>query len=290
MADNKDQRLTYPKRLKPFNHRGATYTKIYPLQNRLRSGYAVDTPGGDPGKKGANGRLINVLGDYVDFYIEEIEADFQMEGTTAQSQRLRQFFPHNFAQTTLTVRGRAPNSFQYNRLSAFVRASHQFAMRGREMPSYANTDVLRYIVHPKTGEQYVQPTMRLVIRNSDAGPYPYNGNPKTGTGSKTVKGKHQKWRLEGYIKKIPAGAQHHDPAPAFEFDFTISESEHHGNTGIWKDDAVFGSQLKSWTKVFRSQGKESFIKDPEKNNAMDTITEEDVWSDDYLGGPFADIW
>lgn len=239
----------------PNNYRSGS---IYPLGNPLRRGYGVDVFNRDPSDLKPSARFINVKGETLDFWIEEIEAKFDMAGTTAQSQKVRQFFPHNMVQPSVTIRGRAPNSYQFNRLAAFVRVGQFEGLSGRELRALG---VPVRNVTDRQGRSVVIPTLRLIIRNGSgdaalAGEkYPFSG--------RTVKGRHQAWKLEGYVKAFKAGAQRFDPAPSFEFEYLIAESQgpsqDQPNVGIWSDTAVAGDDIRPWADIFRDKGKKGFV-------------------------------
>lgn len=240
--------------LREYRSRSYRSGKIYGAHLPLRRGYGVTAFDFNPANKSPNGRFINVKGEKIDFYIEEIEANFEMAGTTAQSHTKRQFFPHNMVQPSVTIRGRAPNSYQYNRLSSFVRVAQYQSLNTRQLR--ASGVPLRNLDN-KRGDIIV-PTVRLLIRNGsgqsalDGSGFPYRG--------RSVKGRHQSWVLEGYVKLMPAGARRHDPAPGFEFQFMIAESQQNGtNIGIWSDTAVAGHQIRPWIDIFKSRGKKGFV-------------------------------
>lgn len=222
----------------------------YPLDNRLDRGYGVATPDIDPASRQWNGRLIDMRGQRIHFWIEDIEASFAMGGTTAQSRTLRQFFPHNMVQPSVTVRGRAPNSFQYNRLASFVRRAQSDVVSAKELGRNGINLRTRGL---QGGGDSVVSTVELTVRAGITSKYPFSG--------RTVKGRHKAWKLEGYIKSMPAGGQRFNQAPAFQFEFLIAESElsQSANIGIWSDTAVQGNQILPWITIFKSRGKEGFV-------------------------------
>lgn len=228
-------------KLHPFNH--SHHRNIYPMQNSLGRGYAVSTP--NASLQGTNARFINVLGEYIDFYIEDIQADFSMAGSTGQSRTLRQFFPHNFVQPSIVVSGTQPNSHQYNRLAAFIRVTQHLSLSGLRLgndnkPVRTATDA--------QGNVFIKETVRLLISN---GTKDYNV-----IHGRNVKGIHKPWRLEGYIKSMQAGAEHFQQAPQYQFEFLVAKSQ----SGIWKDHAVLGDQIRSWTEIFNNFGpRQGFI-------------------------------
>lgn len=248
----KKRRIRNPDSAVEFDNSDYQSGKVYGLHLPLRRGYGVTAHDVNPANKQPNGRLINVRGEKIDFWIEEMETAFEMAGSTGQSHKLRQFFPHNMVQPSIKIRGRAPNSFQYNRLASFIRVGQHDAL---------STDELREAGIPlrnvsnKEGQTYIIPTLRFIIRNGSG-----NGKRKFPYNSRNVKGIHKAWKLEGYVKGMAAGAQRHDPAPAFEFEFMVAESEQTGQVGIWDDIAVAGDQIRPWIDIFESAGKSGFIR------------------------------
>lgn len=281
MARNNDNSIPAPipqPSVTDFNPRRYKSGRIYPLQNQLRRGYGVTGSDTDPGKRSANARFINIKGEKIDFYIEEMSANFSMAGTTGQSHHVRQFFPHNMVQPSITITGRAPNSYQYNRLSAFIRVGQDTGLSGQAL---RNAGIpLRNIPNAKQGPTLI-PTLRLLIRRGvggssirGGGRFPYEG--------RTVKGSHQAWRLEGYVKSMPAGAKHFEYAPQFTFEFLIAESQgpRQGdpNVGIWKDIAVAGDEIKPWIDIFQSGKRRTRGFEKNTGNALSEKIIDDVFS------------
>jgi hypothetical protein len=228
----------------------AHHREIYPGQNQLNRGYAVQTPKVDPAKRNGNGRFVNQLGEKITFYIEQIEANFEMAGQTAQSRSLRQFFPHNMVQPSIMVTGIAPNSYQYNRLADFVRVSHVLSLRGRGLRDQ-NKPFRNFL--DAQGRTVMIPTIRFDISN---------GTEFKLRNGRTIKGIHKPWKLEGYVRSMTAGAEHFQQAPPFQFEFVIAESlskPAYPNFGIWNDFAVTGDQIRSWMEIFKSHGKKGFV-------------------------------
>lgn len=254
--------------------------KIYPLQNPLKRGYGVADPDVNPAGKSPNARFVNQRNEKIDFWVEDMIANFSMTGTTAQSRSLRQFIPHNVVQPSITVTGRAPNSFQYNRLASFIRASHWNALNVNQLVEQGIA--VRHEMD--LGRSMPVPTVRLVIRNGNDSRFPYNG--------RNVKGIHVPWALEGYVKSMKAGAERFNQAPQFQFEFLIAESLMKPNLGLWRDTRVYGSQIKPWLDFIKKDGsyvtvntKDSQTKDPKdqsSNNApssdMPTLPQSDPFA------------
>lgn len=224
----------------PYSH--DRHRAIEPLASPINRGYDnTGQPNGQgsplwtkPGSQSwvdaRNGWITNQFFEHIPLIIEEVETGFEMGGSTAQSRTYRQFFPRNFTKPLITVRGRMVNDFEYNRLASMVRVSHLASLDDGFVPhSGLNT-------RTDTNGDYL-PTITLsVFRGGYAG--------------RTVKGPHRPWRVEGYIKRIDAGAQRHNPAPPFEFDFVVAYS--HDGYGLYHDEPIEGSDLVSWTQVFNA--------------------------------------
>jgi hypothetical protein len=234
-----------------YDHTQYSSGKVYPLQNPIKRGYGVADPDINPADRQANARMTNQKGEDIDFWVEEITANFAMTGSTAQSRNVRQFIPHNVVQPTITVSGRAPNQFQYNRMASFVRASHYTALHQGEQ--------IRETITPG-GKKIKSETVRLLVRNGSQ-PGVWNAQrTKKRDGDrrgKRVKGIHVPWLVEGYIKSMKAGGERFNPAPQFQFEFFVAEStfkQGNINMGMWEDVRVYGSELKPWLDWISKSG------------------------------------
>lgn len=244
----------------PFNYKryksGSPAGNIYPLQNEIAKGWGVTSQNV---RRQTNGMMVNQLGEQIKFYIEEIELDFELAGTTGQSRTLRQFFPHNMVQPSIKVRGRCPNSFQYMELGAFIRASQMLALQERRVAN-SGADFRNEIVPDATGKRssvYSQTTKLVILPGSQKNKnFPYNG--------RNVKGRHNTLQFEGYVKAMTTGARRFDHAPQFEFEFFIAETTQSAPQGIgfWNDTRVYGSQILPWMQIFKSRGAKGFVRDP----------------------------
>lgn len=220
---------------------------IYPLQNRVSTGHDAETVPRShyPGlAKQANGKMWNQLNQWVYLWIEEIEADFGLSGSYAQSRTKRQFYPHNIIQPSVKVTATFPSQHAANLFSAFVHTSHHYALRGVEL----RERVIPARNRPGDSSTLV-PTVKFLL----------NGGNSRFNGSKTSKGNHRPWLLEGYIKTVDAGAERFDYAPTRQFEFTIAESVQSKNIGIWNDEAVQGSTLASWMDIFSQNPLNDFV-------------------------------
>jgi hypothetical protein len=205
-------------------------------------GGAVRTPDIEPGKGRHadtwNVRLTNPAGWQIPMWVYEVEASFQLNGESVQSNQKRQFFPRNMVQPTMTVRGQVPNNYQYNRLALFVRDSHYFALNSNyiaRMEALAGKKLS--VAHDATGA--ANPLVTMEIRKG------------TATSGRNVKGPNNPMVLQGLIKNMTAGASRYEYAKEFEFDFVIATSQKAGQVGVYSDVLSNGSQILSWMDIFK---------------------------------------
>lgn len=250
--------------------------------NPINRGYAVQFPTADPASNNANGLLTDQLGRRIYFWIENVEANVTMNGSTGQSRSVRQFFPRNMIQPTFTIQGRMPDSFKFNKLAGFVRESQWLARSGRyfKMQRMRGTDIAyNNFKDSNSGDSIYDPTIQLTIagrapQSEWQGHYGTSfkdpvieaggdSNPDSGT---TRKGINRGWVLKGYIQNIQAGAKRFDPAPQFQFQFLVSQMQ----DGAWTDESVDVAGLKtlSWMDQFANRKMNEFVAlgDPNKKN------------------------
>lgn len=188
----------------------------------------------DIGTRGSRALLRNQAGDEIALWVYEIETSFSMDGALVQSVHHREFYPHNFVQPTLTVRGQTPNSFEYNRLSEFIRESHQKA-----------------VFYDESG--YVSPAIRFELRGGGH------------TTERNTKGYHQRLVLRGFVPKFGRGARRFEFSQNYEFDFVVTRSL----TGLMTDERVAGLQLKAWAEVVADPSADGFVRDPDAGDFLD---------------------
>lgn len=244
---------------------------IYGTHIPLDRGYAVKFPTSDPKANNANGKLTDQLGREIYFWIEEMSAQIQMNGSTGQSQSVRQFFPRNMTQPSFTIVGRMPDSYKYNVLAAFVRESQWLSKGGRTLKQQVlDGQAVAYNNYSDAGKTglagdsvYI-PTIRLEIAGRlNNGSYnsvgnrnfkpPSESNDASGT---TQKGRNRSWTLDGYIRNMQAGAKRFDPAPQFSFEFLVSQVK----DGAWTDeeDTGRGLEILSWAEQFANRPMNGF--------------------------------
>ena len=224
----------------------------------IDQGYAVKFPNADPAGR-SNGMISDQFGRKIYFWVEEMEASVNMAGSTSQSRRTRQFFPHNMNQPSFVIRGRCPDSYRFNQLAEFVRESQYASVSGKELRamgssvSYNNSRVSDTAGNP-TGDSIFDPTVKLTILGR---PTNNTGNPFIdGSDSpNATKGKNHEWVMNGYIKNIQAGAKKFDPAPAFEFEFLVSQVK----VGLWTDADTKPTETLNWMTTFASAPRNTFV-------------------------------
>ncbi|WP_028058417.1 hypothetical protein [Candidatus Solirubrobacter pratensis] len=177
----------------------------------IAKGYAVRWARTTPETNGGNAVLINQSGDHIGLWVTDVTADFEMAGTTAQSARKRDFYPHNFVQPHLNVKGQSGDSYQYQRIAEFVRDSH-----------------LKSILY-SDHDNVTTPTVTLTVlgRGFDA--------------ARNMRGSTQTIIVDGYIESIQRGAQKAQFSPEWEFDFIVSKAR----SWLMTDEKVKGRKLKN---------------------------------------------
>lgn len=78
---------------------------------------------------GSNARLYFPWNDgggpSVNLWVNNVEIDFGLSGTTAQSAKIRSFFAHNSNPPIFTVQCQAPNQYVYGKTIEFMRSSQR---------------------------------------------------------------------------------------------------------------------------------------------------------------------
>lgn len=198
---------------------------VYPGTNGpIAKGYGVKHHDVNASQKGASGRLYNQAGDWISLWVYEVEASFEMAGTKVQSAQLRDFYPHNFVQPALTVRGQTANNYEFNRLSEFLRSAQ------RRGVSFSEHGLDR-------------PTVDFVL---------FGRGHNTARGHKGV---HQRLRLEGIVPAFGRGAKRFEFAHDYEFDFIITKSV----TGFLHDEQYNARKLLSWAEIITPAGKDGSV-------------------------------
>jgi hypothetical protein len=222
------------------------------LNNQSDSGYATGIPNiSAENNKTWNAALIAPFGAYVKLWVTEVQMDFSVSGVVGQSRYRRQFFPRSFNQPKVMVSGTMPNQKEYNRLAAFIRECHFEALTG-DQNLYAAKDNQSQ-KSKRSSSQSIQ-TITLVIK--DAGLINRKSAPRN------IKGGHKAIQMDGYIKMISSGAVRFNFAPNFNFEFIPVSSKVSGSLGIYEDAMEDGSEIMAWMDIFKSNGLNKNIADP----------------------------
>jgi hypothetical protein len=153
---------------------------------KIDRGYDVHTTNHSP-KKGANGLLRDPVDrTQIYLFIEEIETDLSLSGSTGQGLHTRDFYPHNFVQPNYTLRCQAPGQREYGRVAEFVRKAQRNCL-------VRNT------------------RMALLVPGSR---WPL---------VKHMKGPRKPFYAFGYVTSMPRIHRAHDPAPSYEIQFLIAQ-------------------------------------------------------------------
>lgn len=160
--------------------------------------------------------------NYVDLYIYELQTEFSLGNTTAQSQRTRTLFARNFIQTSYTLLGQSHNQEDYANIAEFVQHTQQDIVTSN-------------------------------IRNLTLALNP-GGNTNTLGG---MKGYHQPLMVTGYIRSFERSHERFVYAPQYQFDFVIL-MHLKGTVPYQPGDQGTGAevqkimQLKSWNEIVQA--------------------------------------
>lgn len=186
--------------------------------------------------KGVNAKLYSQPPESAEIglWVYEVKADFSVNGTRAQSAKLRDFYPHNFVQPVLTVLAQVPTSYEYNRLSEFIRHTQKRAV---------------------FYDQHDLDTPAITFLLQRRGIHTLRG----------TKGGHQGLSLEGFIPTMPRGATRFQYAHDVQFDFVVTRSKY----GLMNDAPYTARKLLAWAEVvlkgpdgLATRRSDAFVEDP----------------------------
>jgi hypothetical protein len=192
------------------------------------------------GRNKSNAYLENWRGQRIYMWLNEITSNFSMAGSTAQSKRKREFYAHNFVQPAIGLAGQTPNTYQFNRLSEFIRESHLDAMND--------------------GDKLL--LLRVIARGED---FPEGARAN-------IRGKRQHIAVDGYINTADRGAERFVNAPDFNLEFTVSRV--HKLLGI-QDDPVFRVQFTSIMDLIKDPPKGVEYEQGGQPDTIEEIRDED---------------
>jgi hypothetical protein len=174
-------------------------------------GYDVITTKPRNRKRSANAFLVNrVANTTASLHVSSFDTALSLSGSTGQSPMTRDFYPHNFVQTTLNITCQAPGDFSLGEIAEFIHTAQRDCVR--------------------TGK-----VMALSI--------PEAGLFHT---SRTMRGRASAINAFGYVRSMPRSHKRHSPAPDFQFDFVISRMRE----GLFHDTPYKAYKLAKWSDIF----------------------------------------
>lgn len=160
----------------------------------ITKGLGVNVPNRPPDK---DGKLINGAnasltynGYMIGLWVNGINTDFALNGTTGQGPFNQDFYPHNLNTPTLAISGQTVNGRQKNRLSDFIRWTHSQTIK-----KSSNDPSSLVLFRLNTNKQYN-------VRTQKGSPSPFT--------------------VYGYIDTIPIGATRFVTAYTYTFNFNIA--------------------------------------------------------------------
>lgn len=204
---------------------------------------------------GANGYLINTSRSLaIPLWIQEIVADFELAGNTAQSMFKRDFYAHNFVQPTFSFRGQTFNQAQAGYMSEFIREGQLDCVSERGGGDYNSRGLLRIIV---PGAGFIPD--RTKIQDKPKPIYRKFNRSQRG------------WRdhldIVGYIQQTKRNHKRFEVATNWDFNFVVARML----AGPFTENAIQSEFLKNipdWADILRGMKKnKAFITDPDDKDA-----------------------
>ena len=186
-------------------------------------------------------------GTSIYLWVHEVEQNFEIGGNYAQSHRHRAWYPRNFVQPRLTVRGQFPNQALYGQFAEWVRTAQMQCQRARVPDKLQNT-------------------MHLTI---------HSGNVASTLSSVHKRYAHDGVSVRGHILKVERNTERWVNAPEFTFEFNIVSATHGVLTTGLEDPTYqldkiamamqFPNEKRplSWEKERGTTGTVSFVADPD---------------------------
>lgn len=163
-------------------------------------------------------------------WVNDVGIGFTLNGSTAQSQSTRSFFPRSLGNTGYTVAGQTFSQAMYRRLGEFIRKQQLATLAtGRRMALHI----------PQAG-------LPAAVNNGK------------------MKGVRDGISALGYIQTIETGARFGEFAPAYTFTFVIVRSR----AGVFTETPVEVRKIRTWEEVFdelrftgENSGHEGWVRD-----------------------------
>jgi hypothetical protein len=184
----------------------------------------------------------------VPLFINKVSIDFSISGSTAQSQRTRDFYPHHFVLPGFQIQGQCYDQHSYGALCEFVHAAQH-----RGLSNDPNYLIQLYI------EGDVYPRIRGRRNNGVGVTYGYRFHP-----NQIIKGQHEHIICHGYIMSMDRVHQTGVFAPSWQTSFMVVDML----SGPYKDNTGYQVQTANWIDLLTQTGSQQFS--TKANEALNT--------------------
>lgn len=202
-------------------------------------------------------------------FVTNLSMDSSLAGSTAQSQKVQDFYPHNFVAPTIRLSGWSLDQADYGLLCEFIHSAQRkaltsskpwpafmtqicvFGRRGQPTDNSLSTSWVPGTPRGVDGTRQGQDIENVYISQPKTLMRDYPSDPPTappGTYyNQTMHGAHQTIVAKGYIHSIPRLHQVGQYAVQWEFDFVVAAMLR----GIYQDTVSYGTVLKTWRDVLK---------------------------------------
>lgn len=211
---------------------------------KTNQGYQVATKGTKASEARYTVYLETPDGEQHFCFIHEVDADFQISGSYAQSARKRDWYPRSFSQVSVSFTGQASSQAEYHNLTEFIRRAQRHSL------------------------DWKNATTRQASTTKLGMPLPRNAparfNRRTGKRESMGYSSHL---LFGHIGRIERISERYVVAPEYRFDFLVSFAHQglfHTRTA---NREVAMQKLKPWMDVFVHNKNSTWQESPDLSDA-----------------------
>lgn len=179
---------------------------------------------------------------YWPLFVNDVQIDIGLAGTTAQAQLTRDFYPHNMVMPSFTVQGQALDQRDYGDLCEFVHRAQLASVSG-------GLPLLQLWVNGMGINGTHGASDNAVTVQSKAPNLASQDAP-----NQKLRGFHKTLTCQGYINTMPRQHQKGVVSPTYSFTFVVAEMI----KGPWTETLADAATQKSWIDMLKATSAEDF--------------------------------
>jgi hypothetical protein len=193
---------------------------------------------------------------YVPLFVNDLKIDLGISGTTAQSQKTRDFYPHNITIPSFTIQGQCYSTAHYGALTEYIHMSqHNALINHSGTPDLVQFYLARSIGTVPEGGRTDGRKVTLEINNEKPIPHAYNQN---------IVGGHGKIMCLGYIDTISRSHQAGNHRPTWTAHFIVVQML---RSPLFTESEAFEKPTQTWLAMLHGTKSQNWLtKQNEKNN------------------------